>query len=140
MARKTSAKVVLNRQALTELGMGIAEGFEEVARTIVETADAPDATPYGEGLVDRGGWLVYLGTKKVGGGGLDGKQPAKPRAFRPEEGSISAIGGYGFPARFQEEGTVAQPARPFLWPAVLAVKDEILAIMKRAVGKWGRKP
>jgi hypothetical protein len=137
MPRKTSTKVVMNRQALTALGTDLAEGFGEVARTIVESAPAPDATPYGAGLVRNGGWLVYLGSKKIDGGGLDGKQPAKPRSFTTDDG-ISAIGGFGFPARFQEQGTVKQGARPFLWPTVLAVKDQIPDIMKRAVGKWSK--
>jgi hypothetical protein len=138
MARGPSAKVVLNRQALNELGLALAEGMEDVAKTIVETANPPDATPYGVGLVRAGGWAAYFGSKKVGGGGLDGKQPGKPRAFRPEPEVVSAIAGFGFPARFVEYGTVKMAAEPFLWPAVLRVKDEVPAIMKRAVGKWGR--
>jgi hypothetical protein len=137
MARKASAKVVLNRQALTEFGTDFAQGLGEVARTIVETADAPDATPYGEGLVDRGGWLVYLDKNKIDGGGLDGKQPPKPRGFTPNDG-VSAIGGFSFPAHFQELGTVKEPARPFLWPAVLAVEGQIPEIMKKSFKSWNK--
>lgn len=141
MARKPSARVVLNRAALTELGLALAEGVEEVARTIVETADPPDATPFGEGLVTSGGWAVYAGKAKVAGGSLDGTQPNKPRGFRPAPDGITGIAGFGFPARFQEMGTVNQPARPWFWPAAMRVAGSAAAIMKSIVGpRLGRKP
>ena len=134
MARKPSARVVLNRQALDSLHLALAEGVEEIARTIVETADPPDATPFGVGLVDRGGWAVYAGSKKVGGGSLDGTQPNKPRAFRPEPTGVTGIAGFGFPARFQEIGTVHHAAQPFLWPAAMAVASRGGEIMRGVVG------
>lgn len=135
MARKASARVVLNRKALTEFGVIIAEGVEEVARTIVEVADPPDATPWGEGLVTRGGWLVYLGPKKIGGGGQDGRQPKKPRAFRVQGSDvIQAIAGWGFPGRFQEMGTVHHAAQPFAMPAADRVVPHAARIMGPVVG------
>lgn len=140
-ARKPSARVVLNRQALDTVHLALAEGVEEVARTIVETADPPDATPYGVGLVRSGGWAVFAGSKKVAGGSQDGTQPNKPRGFRPEPTGITGIAGFGFPARFQEVGTVQQPARPFLWPAAMRVAGSAAAIMRDVVGpRLGRKP
>lgn len=142
MARKPSARVVLNRSRLNELQLAVAEGLEEVAKTIVETADPPDATPFGEGLVTRGGWLVYAGDKKVGGGSLDGTQPKKPRAFRVKgTNAITAIAGFGFPARFQEFGTVKQAAQPFFTPAVDRVAPHAAEIMASIVGpKLGKRP
>jgi hypothetical protein len=140
--RKPSARVVLNRSALDEVHLALADGVTEIARTIVETARPPDATPFGEGLVTQGGWLVYNGSKKVAGGSLSGNQPKKPRAFRVRgtEG-IAGIAGFGFPARFQETGTVDQPARPFLMPAVVKVKGVAADIMREIVGpKLGHKP
>lgn len=133
MARKPSARVVLNRAALSQLHLAYAEGVEEIARTIVETADPPDATPFGKGLVTSGGWAVYAGTKKVGGGSLDGSQPKKPRALKTPADAITGIAGFGFPARFQEMGTVHQPARPFFTPAVIRVKGVAAEIMRAAV-------
>jgi len=135
MARQPSTRVVLNRQALTELGLAIADGVTEIVQSAVETADPPDATPFGEGLVTQGGWLVYSGSKKVAGGSLSGTQPKKPRAFevRGTEG-ITGIAGFGFPARFQEIGTVHQPARPFFMPVIIRVANAAPAIMKTAVG------
>lgn len=136
MARKPSAKVVLNRAALTELGLALAEGVEEVVHTMAEAAgdNAPDAAPFGEGLIKDIGWLVYVGPKKVGGGSLQGNQPAKPRAFKAEATGITAMVGAGFPGRFQETGTVNQPARPWFTPAVLPVATAAPAIMKDVVG------
>lgn len=135
MARKPSARVVLNRAALTDLGRALAEGVEEIARTIVETADPPDATPFGEGLVTSGGWLVYQGPNKVAGGSLAGTQPKKPRALRVKGTTeIVGIAGFSFPARFQETGTVDQPARPFLTPVAVRVKGVAGEIMREIVG------
>lgn len=135
MPRKSSARVVLNRSALTELGLALAEGVEEIVRTVVETADPPDATPFGEGLVTEGGWLVYQGSNKVAGGSLRGVQPKKPRAFRVRgTTAITGIAGFGFPGRFQETGTVHQPARPWFTPAAVKVKGVAGEIMRETVG------
>lgn len=141
MKARKPARVELNRAALTELGLALADGIEEVARTIVETADPPDAAPFGVGLVTSGGWAVYAGSKKVGGGSLDGTQPNKPRAFKPAPTGITGIAGFGFPARFQEFGVVHHAAQPFLWPAAIRVAGHAPAIMRSVVGpKLGRKP
>jgi hypothetical protein len=133
MARRPSAKLILNRAALDELHLALAEGVEEIARTVVETAQPPDATPFGAGLVTRGGWAVYAGGK-VAGGSLDGTQPKKPRGLKVVPTWITGIAGFGFPARFQETGTVHQPARPFLMPAVIRVKAIAGEIMREIVG------
>lgn len=134
MARKPSARVVLNRKALDTLHLAYAEGVEDIVRTIVETAEPPDAPPFGEGLVTRGGWLVYDGANKVAGGSLEGSQPDKPRAYKVKGArGITGIAGFGFPGRFQEAGTVHQPARPWFTPAVIRVKAVAASIMRDAV-------
>lgn len=133
MPRKTSARVVLNRQALNEVGLAVADGLEEVVRSIVLDAHPPDATPYGAGLVTSGGWLVYHGSKKVAGGSLTGKQPKKPRAVRVMGiGGITAIAGFGFPGRFQEIGTIYHRAQPFLGPSLMRHLGRIPQIMAPA--------
>lgn len=134
MARRPSSRVVLNRAALDEVQLAVAEGVEEIARTVVETAEPPDATPFGVGLATRGGWAVYAGKKKVAGGSLDGTQPKKPRAFKPSPTGVTGIAGFGFPGRFQETGTVHQPARPWFMPAVVRVKAIAAEIMREIVG------
>lgn len=121
---------MLARGAVDGVTLAIADGVNAVVRTIVEVARPPDATPFGEGLVTRGSWLTYVDGKKVDGGGLDGRQPKKPRAFRVRGSvGIQAIAGFGFPAMFQEFGTVNHGAQPFLGPArdtVIPQADSII--------------
>ncbi len=132
MARRSS-RVKLNRAALHGVALAVADGFLEVGKEIVVTADPPDATPFGAGLVTRGGTLVYVGADKVGGWGIDGKQPKKPRAFAVKGTSgIHGVVGFGFPARFQEFGTVHHGAQPFFTPAVDRVIPRITSIIRKA--------
>lgn len=131
---KPSSRVVLNRSKLSELRLAIADGVLEIARTIVDEANPPDETPYGQGLVDRGGWAVWVDGKKVAGGSLDGTQPKKPRALKLDADQVVGIAGFGFPAQLQETGSVHQPARPFLWPAAVRVKAIAADIMRDIVG------
>lgn len=134
MARKPSARVVFNRAALNELDLAIADGVTEVVRTVVEAADVPDAAPIGQGLVSRGGWLVYAGSKKVAGGSIDGRQPNKPRSLRVGGShQIQGIAGFTFPGRFLETGTANMAAEPFLTPAMAATVPHAPAIMAPAV-------
>lgn len=117
-ARGPSARVVMNRQAIDQVQLAVGDGVLAVAEEIVRVATPPDATPFGEGLVDRGGWLGYVGSKKIGGGSLDGRQPKKPRSLRVRGSEvIVAIAGWGFPGRFQELGTAHHAAQPFATPA-----------------------
>jgi hypothetical protein len=134
MARKPSARVVLNRAALNRVELAIADGFSAVGHAVLDTTEPPDATPFGEGLVTRGGFLVYAAGKKVDGFGQDGRQPAKPRAVRVQgESWLQLIVGFGFPGRFQELGTIRQPARPFLTPAAGRVLPLAAQIMSPVV-------
>jgi hypothetical protein len=136
--RKASAKVVLNRAALSELHLAWAEGVEEICRTIIDVAEPNDAPPFGQGLVDQGGWLVYADGKKVGGGSRQGVQPKKPRAAKTEPG-ITGIVGWGFPARFHEMGTSDTAAYPFFTPAAEQVAGHAARIMKSVTGERGFK-
>ena len=134
MARKPSTRVVLNRSKFSEALLATADGLAELCKVVLDVAEPPDATPFGEGLVTSGGYLVYVGDKKVAGGGQDGKQPKKPRAFRVKGSTqLAAIVGYGFPGRFQELGVIHHPAQPFLTPAVDATSAKAVEIMKPIV-------
>jgi hypothetical protein len=131
MARPT--RVELNRKALNDIAGAFADGVFDVGKAIITVADPPDATPYGEGLVTRGGVLAYHGPKQVGAWSLSGKNPKKPRKVKVkmEAGNIFAIVGFGFPGRFQETGTINHPAQPFLTPAVDA--SDPRAVLDRVV-------
>jgi len=124
MPRKPSVKVVLNRACLDAIDLGLAEGLEDVGKVVIQNTDPPDAEPFGEGLVTTGDWGLWLGTKKVGGGAT------KPRSVRLGSTGLTLIAGYGFPGRFQEFGTIHQPARPFLTPVVF----EMLPAVPEALG------
>jgi HK97 gp10 family phage protein len=135
MARKTSTRVVLNRSRVDRVHLAFATGVYQVAKEILRATDAPDATPWGTGLVTNGGALLYRGRNKLAGVGLDGRQPRPPRAAKVSANPdlIQAIVGYGFPGRFQEFGTVRQPARPFLTPAAQQVIPNAGPIMASVV-------
>lgn len=128
MARRESSRCVLNRRALNAIAQGFVAGMAEMGAAVIETAHPPDATPFGEGLVTTGDWGVWAAGKKVAG------TAAKPRSARTKEG-ITLVAGFGFPGRFQELGTIHQPARPFLTPAMLQVIPGAADFIRRPVRK-----
>lgn len=134
MSNRAKARVVLNRQAFEQIDLANADGLLAVAEEVIETASPPDRAPFGQGLVQGGGTLAYLGNKKVGGQMQDGRNVAKPRSLRLRD--MVAIAGWGFPARFVELGTVDTPAEPFLTKAVAIVEPSAdVVISKRIQGR-----
>ncbi len=114
MARKVSARVVMNKAALAELDRGIADGLGAMAKAIVDDAEPNDAAPYGEGLREAGDWGVWANGRKVDG------TAQKPRAARTPKGQIVAIGGFGTDhAMYHEIGTEDTGAFPFLTPSLV---------------------
>jgi len=161
--RGPSKRVVLNRAAVTELGLAVADGIFEVGQQIIAVARPPDdprvllrsAGPKhrwyhvdesepegtGKGLPLQGGVLVYVDGQKVAGWHQRGKQPKKPRAAKTPKGAIVAIVGYGFPGRFAEIGTANSPAQPFLSPAADQVTPAIPGHLRTGVRKrLGSRP
>lgn len=142
----TARKVTLNRAALDAITLAAADGMLELAKAIVTEARVPDAPLYGEGLVEKGGAIAYVGRKLVGshGGELSkaavrtrsrneaagaprlprrrvSQQVKKPSAGRLDpRGGVVVFGGYGFPGRLVEGGTVKMAPHPFLTPSLLA--------------------
>jgi len=132
---KATTTVVRNRQAFEELTLATADGLFALAVEIVDNAHPHDAPPYGEGLVDQGGAVAWVGKKKVAGTTIDGKQIKKPRALRLDAGDVTAIGGYGFPARFHELGTIDTAAYPFLTPSAVEAVPHADATVGAAMRK-----
>jgi hypothetical protein len=133
MARGRTTRVKLNRAAVDGVRLALADGAHAVAKAIVTDANPPDATPFGAGLVTSGGTLAYVGSKKVDGWSLDGRQPKKPRSLRVKgQDTIVAVAGFGFPGRFQEFGTVHHAAQPFLTPARDRVAGRAVGIFRQA--------
>lgn len=132
MARKASARTVLNRKALNDIAGALADGMGMLGAAVIERADPPDAEPFGKGLVTTGDWGVWAGTKKVLG------SATKPRTERLSRTGLTMLVGFGFPGRFQEKGTINHPAQPFLTPAVMAEFPDAGGHLKRAFGKVSR--
>lgn len=137
MAR--GSKVVLNRSKLDQVTLAVADGLFAVGKAIVDAAHPADSPyepfPAGEGLPRQGGVLAYVNGKKVAGYGLDGKQPRAPRAAHVSRGrGVEVIVGWGFPARFNEFGTIRMPAHPFLTPARNQVLPQTNAILADVAG------
>lgn len=116
----------INRAALDAIDAGLTDGVFDIARAILRVAEqrVPDAPPYGEGLVDRGGAAVWANGRKVAEvtSGPDGKVD-KPRGLVLKRAGAAIVGvvGFGFPAMFVELGTVNMRAEPFLTPSAIEV-------------------
>lgn len=118
------ALMELNLGKFDELTQAVAMGGAEWMQEVVTAAaaNAPDSPydpyPLGEGLPKQGGVLAYIGNLKVFGWSIRGDQPAKPRALRlvTKEHSVVIAGGFGFPGRFAERGTIRQAPQPFFEP------------------------
>lgn len=138
MARGPTKRVRLAREALTAVGVAVADGLLEVGRTIVETTRPPDSPlepyPLGQGLPLQGGVLVYLHGQKVAGWSQRGLQPKKPRNGATPKDAIVALVGFGFPGGLKEGGTLHDPPHPFLSPATDEVTPHIPAILAEIVG------
>lgn len=111
-----------NEAGYRELRLAIANGVLLVGEEIVRNANVPDAPPYGVGLVKSGAAAAFVDGQKVGG------TADAPRTAETGTGIVGVF-GFGFPARFQEEGTVNQTARPFLTPSVMEVQPRAGAII-----------
>lgn len=122
----------INRRAVDQVSLIVGDGLKAVGVAIVQATQPPDAPPFGEGLVRHGGTIVYVGKKKTAEWSIDGSTVKKPRALRLEADKVQAGVGFDRPARFDEMGTIHQPARPFFWPAVRRTIPRIPGIMAQA--------
>lgn len=112
MARKVSSRTVVNRKALTAIRAGLVDGMEAVGQAIVGQTRPPDDPTTVHKI--EGDWGVWSDGRKVAG------TAAKPRGAGIKQG-VTLLVGFPFPARFNEMGTIHQPARPFFTPTVTEV-------------------
>lgn len=124
---KRYARVEINRATMSAVELGLADGVARVADAIVSHADVPDAAPYGKGLVTRGGFIVFLNGVQIAGTG------SRPTREWVAAAGVVAFAGFGFPGRFQERGTVHQPARPFVSPSMERELSVLTAHMRPAM-------
>lgn len=123
--RKTNARVVINRENANRVRLALADGLLNVAQAIVDNAHPPDDPATSK--VIEGGAVGYIDGRKIGG---QAQKPSRERGLKDK--GIAAFAGWGFPARFQEIGTVHQPARPFGWPAMEQTRGQAPGLMREA--------
>lgn len=142
-------RIVLNRAAFDAITLAVADGAFELAKKIIDGARPPDypidvwvksgphageqrAFRTGEGLPKHAGVLAYVGSKRVGVYSKRGATSvSKPKAAKLSKG-VTVIGGFGFPGRFVEEGTVHMGAQPFLTPELMADLPDAEGFIKAA--------
>lgn len=119
LARR-GAQVVMNKAALDAVQEGIADGAIQLGEAILAdaTANAPDAPPYGVGLVESGTVAVWGLGKLVSGTTAKAAGKQKPRGLKLPKDQVVLLVAFGAPhAHLLERGTVKMPAHPFLLPA-----------------------
>lgn len=140
MAR--TARVVLNRRAAPAIDLGLADALFDVGVRILQASqhEVPDAPPAGQGLVEGGGVIAYVGTKKSAGTTIGGAAIKKPRAFRTKGDIVSVCVGYGFPGRLVHNGSIHNTPDMFLARAAFAELsdlDDVGPTVAAAVGGPG---
>ena len=138
------ARVVMNRAALDELQLAMADGLLELGEQII--AEARDNAPRDPEaaaargvpmMADTGHAVVYALGKKVGG--EDGGT-GKPRGMKTPKNQ--AVLGVWFSSRishFSELGTVKMAARPFLTPALAAHLGDTGPYVRKAIAARARR-
>jgi len=134
------ARVILNRGALDELQLGMADGLLKLGETII--AEARDNAPRDPEaaaargvpmMADTGHVLVYALGKKVGG--EDGGT-GKPRGMKAPKNQVVMGVWFSSPlAHFNELGTIKMAAHPFLTPALMANIGDTGATVSAAMKK-----
>lgn len=117
------ARVVMNRAALDELQLAMADGLLALGeRIIAEARDNAPRDPEAAAargvpmMADTGNLVVYALGKKVGG---DDGGTGKPRGMKtPKDQAVLGVWFSSPLSHFHELGTVKMRARPFLTPAL----------------------
>jgi hypothetical protein len=129
MAKKYTKRVEINRSAVAAVRLVLADGMFAIGQQILANTHPPDDPPYGQGLVEGGGAVVWVDGKKVAGTTIGGRQVAKPRAVRLPKPGIVLVVGYGFPGRFVHNGTIHNVPNPFLARSVFGMVGQMGGIM-----------
>jgi hypothetical protein len=134
------ARVIMNRAALDELQLGMADGLLQLGQQIIAEAranaprDPEIAAKRGVPMMaDTGHCVVYALGKKVGGeeGGT-----GKPRGMKTPKDQVVLGVYFSSPiAHFAELGTIVEPARPFLTPALMSNIGNAGPYVKAAMNK-----
>lgn len=141
MAAKVT-RVELNRRELDRVTEAEADGLAALARDVIDEAasNAPDATPYGVGLVTGGGLVAYANGKQIESWAARGSADTPKSVKGATNRGLVVAAGFRFPAHLQELGTIRHGSQPFLAPslsrhvprAATYIGDEI---RRKGVGK-----
>jgi hypothetical protein len=148
------ARVVMNRAALDEMQLAMADGLLTLGQRIIAGAqdrarqelfpeeDAALRAKRGVPMMaDTGHSAVWALGKKVGG---EEGEIAKPRGLKtPANEAVLAVWFSSPLSHFREYGTIKEPARPFLTPELMAdipnAGDDVKAAIARWASKGGRR-
>lgn len=138
------ARVVMNRAALDELQLGMADGLLEVGRRII--AEARDRAPRDPAIAeargvpmmaDTGNLVVYALGKKVGG---DEGGTGKPRGMKtPKDQAVLGVWFSSPIAHLVELGTVKMRAQPFLTPTLADNLGDVGPYVRKAMSARARR-
>lgn len=138
------ARVVMNRAALDELGLALADGLLALGEEILADAaanaprDPEIAAKRGVPMMaDTGHLVVYAGGKKVGG---DEGGTGKPRGMKtPPDQAVLGVWFSSPLAHFAELGTIKESPRPFLGPALAAHLGNTGPYVQKAMAARARR-
>ena len=132
------ARVVMNRAALDELQLAMADGLLRLGEQII--AEARDTAPRDPEIAakrgvpmmaDTGNLVVYALGKKVGG---DEGGTGKPRGMAtPKDQAVLGVWFSSPLSHFAELGTLKERARPFLTPALARNLGDVGPYVTRAI-------
>lgn len=110
------ARVVLNRAALDQVQLGMADGLQEVGEAII--AEASARAPKLTGALAASGTVAVFALGKLVSGRTDIAAAKNKRGVKVGKNEVVMILGFtDWKAHFAELGTIKERARPFLIPA-----------------------
>lgn len=132
------ARVVMNRAALDELQLAMADGLLALGEQII--AEARDNAPRDPEaaarrgvpmMADTGNLVVYALGKKVGG---DDGGTGKPRGMKtPKDQAVLGVWFSSPLSHFHELGTIKMRAHPFLTPALARNLGDVGPYVRKAM-------
>lgn len=138
------ARVVMNRAALNEMQLAMADGLLTLGQKVIADASAlaprDPETAASRGvpmMADTGHAVVYALGKRVGG---EEGEIAKPRGLKTTPDRVVLGMWFSSPlSHFAEFGTVKERARPFFTPALMADIPDAGGDVKAAIAKWASR-
>lgn len=148
---RRGAQIVMNKEAIDALQMGMADGLIELGdRIIADASHGPGgsgvgslrdpATAAARGvpmMLDTGYVTAWALGKLVYGSAEVAASKNKPRGLKVRPDQVVMVAAFASPlAHFAELGTIKETARPFLTPAVMANVGNAGEYVKGAMSRY----